>query len=190
MIMHANAIARVRRLHGFSLVEVIVAIGVVALSVVGLFGLLAHSGDSSERLAARATAIRLGDAIEIELMRLRDAAPGDAPDGGLGELAALMRNESDDTPLRLVAVRDGIRVVRESDADSPEHRIPLRDRFYRVDVQRQSGALAYEENDAVLAYTVEVRWPYMAAAGPEANDAVAADPLRASRVRLNLAISR
>lgn len=174
---------------GFTLVEVIVAIGIAAITVVALVALLAAGGRVAAEVSARNQAGNLADAVTVELLRLRDTAPTDGPAGKLALLASAIPASGSSGSLRLVAAPEGLRVIRESEADDPVSGVPLSDRFYLIEVRQQPGDLSYVPGAGFLALTATVRWPYHLRTGPEAGAAMAADLTQASTVVLNLALS-
>ena len=173
----------------FTLVEVIVAIGMVAVTVVALVALLAASSRAAGEMAARQQAVHLADAVTLELLRLRDALPGDEPAGGLDVLATLIPESASSQSLRLVGSLDGLRIVRESEAGDPELGLAPGDRYFLIEVRQQSGNLAYVAGAGFLAVSAKVRWPYQSKLGPEGSAAVTADLSQASTAVLNLAVT-
>jgi len=180
-----------RRRAAFTLVEVVVAVGVFAVSIVAVLGLLSPVSRAVAGVADRDTAAQLGDAIQVELVRLRDRQTASSSQTKLDAFAALV--PAGDV-LKLVASRDGARVIRESDAEnnpvtgSPPG-VAKRDRYFLIEVSRQPSPLGdYTAGAGFLALTLTVKWPYQIASGPGAGDATAADLTQASVLILNAAI--
>jgi len=180
---------RIRRA-SFTLVEVVVAIGVFAVTIVAVIGLMTPLSRSVAGVSDFDKAAQLGDAIQAELVRLRDlTASGNKLD------ALYNASFAGGKVLTLVAPPDTSRVVRESDADndpatgSPPGVFP-RDRYFLIEIRAQSAPLNYTpgSNQAFLAVTAIVKWPYQIATGPNAPAAAAADATQTSSLLLNFAV--
>lgn len=149
----------------FSLIEVVIAVGVFASGIVVLLALLPamlqRSADSGDTL----TALRLPDAIRSELLAIGGANPVSSIGGRIADLGTLA-----DDKLRLVATHDG--------ADVRELGIDSRDKYFLIEVFRfTSGQLAFNAAAPVLAMQVRVSWPYQplgaaAISPPEARSSV------------------
>ncbi|MDB6092500.1 MAG: hypothetical protein JWM32_62 [Verrucomicrobia bacterium] len=150
---------RLVRARAFTLVEVIVAVGMLAVTTVGLVAVIAANGRTASELLRRNQADALGDAITVELWRLRELT------GNLSALALLVPTEETAEGLRLVASIDGLKVVRESDADDPDVGIRVGDRFFLVELRRLERELVFVPSAGCLAVSVEVSWPYQLRAG-------------------------
>ena len=138
----------------FSLLEVVIAVGIFATAVVTLLALLpATLRESADSLDTQ-IALRLPGAIETELRRLVAAQGFDA-------LAARIpvMNATPDHGELLVAIgatHQGDDVRRLAAGESP-----VRDQYFLIELQRFGpGPLAYEAAGAVLALNVRVSWPY------------------------------
>ncbi len=142
---------------GFSLVEVVIAVGIFAVAVVGILGLLPslarQAAESSDTIAAQ----RLPEPVHIELDRLAATA-------GFDSLAAAMPVMS--TPLQdgfaLVGARDGLRVLVANPGFSTGTSVmPQSERYFHIEAWRfDTAPLSYEPGAAVLALHVRVSWPY------------------------------
>ena len=152
---------------GFTLVEVIVAVGIVTVTVSALAAMLAAGSRVAAENSARHQAARLGDAVALELMRLRDAPAADGSTDPLELLAGKIPPGGSSAPLRLVGSRDGLRVVRETEADDPVLGLPSRERFYRIEVRQLPGSLAFRAGAGFLAVAATVHWSGQWSAGPE-----------------------
>lgn len=149
----------------FSLIEVVIAVGVFASGIVVLLALLPamlqRSADSGDTL----TALRFPDAIRSELLAIGGVNPVSNIGGKLADLET-----STDGKLRLVAAHDGTD-VRELGIDS-------RDKYFLIEVFRfPSGQLAFNAAAPVLAMQVRVSWPFqplgaIALSPPEARSSV------------------
>jgi len=168
---------------GFTLIEVVVAIGILALMLTTGFGLMAVSarwgGDSLDADAAG----RLGEIIPDELERLKAG-----PD--LAGLAAIIPPGGSGAPLRLVATRDGRRVLPCDGAapaadralnDPVQPGIAVCDRYYLIEVEQQLD-LPYVPDAGFLAVSVRVTWPYQVPAGPPVSGATSTDASPAREV--------
>ena len=135
----------------FSLLEVVIAVGIFATAVVTLLALLpATLRESADSLDTQ-IALRLPGAIETELRR-------QVATQGFDALAARIpiMNASPDHGELLVATHQGDDVRRLLVGESP-----VRDQYFLIELQRfGSGSLAYDPAGAVLALNVRVSWPY------------------------------
>jgi hypothetical protein len=162
--------------HGFSLLEVVMAIGILALAVIALLGFIAASANTDGDLADARAAAGLGGPIQAELERLRAEL-------GLDGLAAAVPPAGSPAPLQLVATRDGRRVLRADGAGAAADRplddsalpgIARRDRYFAIAVTRQLD-LPDAPDAGFLAVSALVRWPFNLPVGPAAPGAVAVD---------------
>jgi hypothetical protein len=160
---------------------VIVAIGLIAIVLVALLASFGPAARSAGDAADVEVAARLAGNIQIELERLE-------AEFGLEGLAALVPSAGSVPPLRLVATRDGQRVLRaDGTAPAADHApddptlpgIAQRDRYYLAGVTQQLD-LPYAAGAGFLAVSVRVEWPYRLPAGPETPGAARpdADPSR------------
>ena len=165
----------------FSLIEVVVALGILAVTLVAVLGLLASSTRPAGEIADVHVAARLGENIQDELERLKDGL-------GLDGLAAIVPAGGSAAPLQLVATRDGRRVLRADGAvpaaghalnEPVQPGIANRDRYYLAEVTQQLD-LPYAPAAGFLAVSVRVTWPYRLPMGPPTPEATAvdADPAR------------
>lgn len=159
---------------GFSLVEVVVAVGIFALAIVGVIGLLAPSIKAVSEIADTNVAARLAQNIQMELENYGFAPVVTAtdPNGSLKKI-------------QLVATKDGLRVVRSNGTTPiPADNDPVTgtppgiaaaDRYYLVEVTQfpAGNTLAYTaaNNPGFVALSVRVLWPYkLPAAGGTSRD--------------------
>jgi hypothetical protein len=178
---------RRRGLSAFTLVEVIIAIGITAFGVVALSGLLVAQSRSILEARAKVQAVSLGDALAGELDRLRDE-PDPAFQNKLDRLASLIPASDRAEGLRLVASLDGLRVAPEDEWGAGEEQIPRAEQFFLVELRRCSGELEYVSGAGSLSLTATIRWPYQVRTGPGLSDAVTSDVARMRSLVLNLAV--
>ena len=142
---------QVSAIPAFSLLEVVIAVGIFATAVVTLLALLpATLRESADSLDTQ-IALRLPGAIETELRR-------QVATQGFDALAARIpiMNASPDHGELLVATHQGDDVRRLAAGENP-----VRDQYFLIELQRfGSGSLAYDPAGAVLALNVRVSWPY------------------------------
>lgn len=141
-----------RRHAGFSLIEVVIAIGVTAGGIAVILALLPSLARESANAADLQTALRLPDAVEI---RLREEMGGAFP-GGL------------QSGVVLIADKDGANVRRETQTGTP----PTLPYFHIEAKPFPGGDLAYQSGRPVLPLTVRVAWPYAAVKAAEASATV------------------
>lgn len=136
---------------GFSLIEVVIAIAVVAGGLAVILALLPTLMRNAESAAEAHIALRLPDAVHAALKQeIR---------GDFASFAAGIRSDG----LDLVAEKNGSNVRRVDAIDDP-----VRSRHFLIEVRGvDSGELAYNDGDAVLVMHVTVSWPYQALAGAE-----------------------
>ena len=158
---------RFRLSRSFSLVEVVVAIGLVGASLVALTGLLSTTTHSAAALDDAHGLDSLGASIQCELDRLKDSL-------GMAGLAALVPAGGAATPLQLVGARDGL-YARRADAADPAANRPLhdpvlpgianRDRYFLIEVTHlpDSGSA---DNAGLVMVSARCSWPYKIPVGP------------------------
>jgi Tfp pilus assembly protein PilV len=145
---------------GFSLVEVVIAVGVFAGTIAVVLALLpsltAQSAASADALAAQ----RLPDALRLEMQRL-------AAVGGFDALAARVPVMSSPLAdgLGFVAARDDVRLhALNYLPPTASEALLLREQFFLVEIWRfPESPLAYDASSAVLPVYVRVSWPYRVA---------------------------
>lgn len=182
---------RSRRARAFTLIEVVIAVGIFAGAIVIILALFGPLTRSIGEVADTSRAARLAEAINAELLRVCDAQ---VPTTGtkLDALADLVKNGA---ILRLVASNDGSHVVCETNADNDPVTgtppgIALRDRYYLVEVRAQPAPLNYTAGiSAFLPLAATIKWPYQVATGPAPPDALAADLTQAQTILLNYALT-
>lgn len=152
----------------FSLVEVVVAVGIFALSIVAVFGLLTPIARDSAAVIETSTAVRLAESINHELERVG------------GKAVAALGNDT----VYLVATADGSRVLRSGDSAvgatgsydaentlnaTPVAGIAQRDRYYLIEVKliKDDGGdsndkintATFDTNAGAVPVRVKVSWP-------------------------------
>lgn len=138
---------------GFSLVEVVIAVGVFAVAVTAILAVLPSVTRQNAEFADRMVAQRLPAALHTELARL-------AATSGYDVLATSVpvMTTSLDAGLSFVATRDGssLGAISSSGAD-----IPVDERYFQIETWRFDRVpLTYDASGAVLALFVRVTWPY------------------------------
>lgn len=143
----------------FSLVEVVIAVGVFAGAIAVILALLPALSGQAAAAGDSLVAQRIPDALRVELRRL-------ATSGSLHSLA--MRVPVAVAPLddglAFVASRDGARLhVREYLPPASADTLPADEQFFLLEVWRFPAApLAYDATGTVLPLLVRVSWPYRA----------------------------
>lgn len=163
----------------FSLVEVVIAVGVAGISLVVLLGLLASVSREAGQAVARHTALTLADATAVELTAL-------ARQAGFDAFAATVpvRSAVADAGLLLVAARDGTQVRRLEVAENPR-----RDAYFLIEVNRfADGALRFVGDAGAMAVQVRVSWPYRPLVAGGSGEAVPA--AERERVEFSVAVNR
>lgn len=151
----------------FSLVEVVVATGLVAVALVAILGLLAATTHSAAELSDGQGTASLGGSIQYELERLKDSH-------GLAGLAQLVPPSGSTAPLRLMGTRDGLCVRCVDAADPAANRslrdpalpgIANRDRYFLIELTRLPEWEATADSGFV-AVSARCAWPCQLSAGP------------------------
>jgi len=149
----------------FSLVEVVIAVGIFALAVSVILALLPGLGRQAVVSGDMLTAQRLPDALRLELARAAQAGDFD----GLANAAAPMVAPLPAT-LQLVASRDATRVqTLNYQTPAAGDLLPESEQYFLAEVWRfTEPPLAFDPAGAGLALQVRVSWPYHTpgAAGP------------------------
>jgi prepilin-type N-terminal cleavage/methylation domain-containing protein len=167
---------------GFSLIEVIIAVGIFAVAVSAMLGLLPALTRQAATSADTLNASRLSDAIRVELRRLALA-------GSFDSLVAQVQPLATPLPATLLfaATRDTANLhALEYQPPASAEQIPAEAQYFLIEAWRFVDApLAFEAGGVVLALHVRVSWPY------RVPGALAVTPL-ADREQLsfNLALSR
>ena len=138
---------------GFTLVEVVMAVGIFAGSIAVVLSLLPslarQSADSSDRLVAQ----RMSDALQIELERQIALIGFDSFANKVPVMDAPLSNGLD-----LVATSSGLRIEPVSGAGGGGI---ANDQHFLIEVWRFSQApLAYDSSAATLPLYVRISWPY------------------------------
>lgn len=172
---------------GFSLVEVIVAVGIFAIVIAGVIGLLGPSAKAIAENNDTIVAGNMADRIASELTRLRGAP------SAFASFAAGIPSSTSGTPLKLVATRSGDRIVREADSDNDPltgtpRGIVLADRYFLIEVRQQAAPLNYSAGDGVAAVAATVSWPYEIRTNTGDADATQSAAVDRSSITVNLAI--
>lgn len=152
-----------RQIPGFSLVEVIIAVGIFAGAVAVILALLAPLSRQSAASADSLTALRLPDAIRAELGRLSRV-------GGLDSLAGQARPMAAPLPatLTLVASRDAARIQSLNYLPpASSDQVAQGDQFFLIEAWIfNQPPLAYDPSGTVLALHVRVSWPHFTPGAP------------------------
>lgn len=149
----------------FSLLEVVIALGIFASAIVIVLALLPSIGGQASSAADALVAQRMPDALRVEMRRLATA-------GGFDALAT--RTPVAGAPLEeglaFVASRDGAR-LHSLDYFPPNaaDALAASEQYFLVEIWRFASApLAYDATAAVLPVTVRVSWPYRVPGSPDA----------------------
>jgi len=145
-----------RRDRAFSLIEVIVAVAVFAISITVILALLPALTGRGIETADRLIAARLPDALQAELVRLAasgfDALAGQAP---------VMSTPLNDHGLAFVATRDGARLHSAEYLLPATGRIEEAEQYFLVECWRfPDGPLQFDASQSSLTLAVRVSWPY------------------------------
>ena len=167
---------------GFSLVEVLAAVGIFAFAVTVILALLPALTRQAAATADTLTALRLPDPLRIELRRVAIA-------GGFDALAAQTKAMEEPLPatIALAASREAARVhTLDYLPPASSDQIPEDERFFLLEAWSFGAApLAFDSAGAGLALHVRVSWPF------RVRGSAAATPLGDREyVTFNLALNR
>jgi hypothetical protein len=140
---------------GFSLLEVVLAIGVFAIALLPVLGLLPGLARQGAVSTDALVAARLPDALRVELQRLAT--------GGFDSLATTIpaMDASLASGFAMVATRDGSRLHAVGLPPPGEAPITGQEQYFLVECWRfPEEPLGYAPDCAVLAVQVRVSWPY------------------------------
>lgn len=190
MMTHSTQIKQ----RGFSLIEVLLAIGVFAFTILAVIAMLGSSSQATAEVLNSVNAGQISDAIRTELENYG--------------YDALVSDTSGTGPLRLYGSKDADRVVLINNAgndpeDDPPGMYP-RDRFFLIEIERlgvpNEDSFAHKLADdwpfaAQLALSVRVYWPYNIPLGPPTanpmgDDVRTVDSNRRSVAIFNVSIPR
>ena len=161
--------------NGFSLIEVILAIGVFALTIVAVIGLLGPIAQQVRDLQDTRVANSLPVPIREELNRVGFEHFVAVSSGSTAVAAGAFPSdlsEDEGEPgacLVLYGTEDGSKVVVRGgagvspNADGGILEIPEADRYFLVQVFPATGSLEYQDGpngDAHIAFRVLISWPY------------------------------
>ena len=160
----------IQRAAGFSLIEVILAIGVFALTIVAVIGLLGPISQQVQDLQDTRAANRLPPPIREELNRLGFDYFVNINASGVASVRAGL---SESSPVVLFGNEDGTIVSIGQEVDSSAPPIPEAARYFLIEVFLAAPIngpenLSYDTDppDAHIAFRVEISWPYNARTGP------------------------
>jgi hypothetical protein len=155
---------------GFSLIEVLIAIGIFAFSIVAVVAMLGATSVATSEAIESSTAARIADGVRAELNQYNP-----------GQLDGLTNNPND--PLILYATRDGERVrlgravgggqiPANASLDPAGGNLPgiaQRDRFFEIEVVQLDDNLRYDTSKSFIGLSVKVKWPHQLPQGPASN---------------------
>lgn len=157
---------------GFSLIEVVVATGIFAFSIVAIIGLMSPMSKRTDDVLDGEVAARLSNLIGTELQRQ-----------GFAWSAANVPVAESDEPIILYASADGSRVrLAGIDADAAlagvaQPGISERDRYFLIEVRKHAAPLDFDPAvSSVVSVQSRVWWPYLVPAGPASDTSIAAGP--------------
>ncbi len=179
-----------RGLAAFSLLEVVVAVGVFALGMVAVVGLYAPVAKSVSTVGDAEAAARVADAVRSRLqtlpfetaltlvqtpanLRRKDGDGAYNPNDGTKYPEVLFGKLSGD-----VGVYDATRDPKAW-YDARGARVPDADKYFEIDLVRNEtlSPVAADATAALVAYTIRVRWPaFLPSTSPAGFVQVGANP--------------
>lgn len=142
-----------RFIAAFSLVEVVISIGVLSAGVIVAFALIPALARDSAATADALSAQQLPDPLRVELTRLATVEGF----GSFGNRIAIITPELENG-LQLVASKDALRVqLLEGSANA----IEISDQYFLLECWRFADApLSFDPSKGYLALHVRVSWPF------------------------------
>jgi type II secretory pathway pseudopilin PulG len=157
-----------RRPNGFSLVEIVLAVGVFAITIVAVIGLLSPTLNQVSESTERATVNRMADLITHEVQRLGfDFFSAQVPDVDSLNPEWVLANEA----LFFVSAEGDIislgQGISRSNSAIPQARQPftrefnVNEAFFAVDFRRHGRSLnpGGDDQRAAIAYQFRIVWP-------------------------------
>lgn len=157
------------RQRGFTLIEVIIATGILATSILAIIAFLGATGQATSEVMNTTVASRIADNIRAELQK--------------ADLDNLYGLADPNNPLELFATKDGERVriddgsgsIDEVDGDDDPPGIALGNRFFLIEIRRLENSLEFSnstefQDSAMLPLSVQIVWPYRVKTGPDPED--------------------
>lgn len=146
---------------GFTLLEVIIAVGLFATSVVVVISLLPGLTRQSTITTDTLAALRLPDALHVELVRLA------TPDYDTLAAQIPLMNPSSEAGFALVATRDAARLHSQDYLPPTSTVIPDDEQYFLVECWRFADEpLRYTGRNDCLTLAVQVTWPYRLPGAP------------------------
>ena len=142
---------------GFSLFEVVIAVGIFAAAITVMVGLLPSLTRQSTVAVEMQAALRLPDSVRSELERVATAGGFDGLAGHFSPLSSSLPDT-----LKLVAIRDAS-IVQSLDYQPPSAAewIGADNRYFLIEAWKFSDPpLVFETAGASLLLHVRVSWPY------------------------------
>jgi type II secretory pathway pseudopilin PulG len=141
-----------KRKSGFSLVEVVVSVGIFAVAIVGIIGLFAPTTKNVAAVADSDASTRAVAAIQSYLKEQASTSEGFK---GLQSTVTATGTNYD-----YYATKGGDKVVHK-DGKSADTIIPNSGRFFEFSLTRNTDLSKVDDDDAAgfLAFTIKLRWP-------------------------------
>lgn len=169
-------------LGGFSLLEVIIAVGIFGTTVTVMLGLLPALTRQARATADTLAALHLPDGVRLELQRVATVGGFEALAGQITPMLAPLP-----TTLALAADREATR-VQTLDYLPPiaADLLAVGHRYFLIEVWRFNEApLAYDPGGGMLALHVRVSWPYLTT-----DSAAPTQLINREQVTFNVALDR
>ena len=146
-----------RSTRAFSLIEVVIAVGVFAVAVVVILALLPSLSRAAADSADTMVVQNLTEGIQVELTRLATSGGFDALANRIPEMSAPLVDGMD-----LIAARDGRRLYSPDYLPPPvAGQLPEAERYFLVEIWRfNQPPLRFDPAAAVIPVYVRVSWPY------------------------------
>jgi type II secretory pathway pseudopilin PulG len=156
---------------GFSLVEVVVSVGIFAVAIVGIIGLFAPTTKTVSAVADSDGSTRALAAIQSYLKEKTSTSTG------FSDLQTALGDDSNTTGTGYVyyVTKGGEKVVNILTDANPATIIPNNERFFEFSVIRNAtlSPVADKDTAGFLALTISLRWPAFTPSADGAGTAVA-----------------
>jgi uncharacterized protein (TIGR02598 family) len=172
------------RKNGFSLVEVVVAVGIFALAIVGVIGLLSPTNKAIADVTDSDNATRVVTAVQQGLQQMASSGKFTKPSSGMGVGSSAATADdgliwatapadptdgnalpSTTTARTIYASRDGSKVGLTSDATVWGSTTNHSQKYFEImlirntDLSKNTDAATADTAAGYLAYTMRIRWP-------------------------------
>ncbi len=158
----------IRKITGFSLVEVVVSVGIFAVAIVGIIGLFAPTTKNVAAVGDSDGSTRAVAAIQSYLKESASTSTG------FTDLQKALGDDSSTTGTGYIyyVTKEGSKVVNINSDTNAAIIIPDKDRFFEFSLVRNAtlSPVADKDTAGFLAFTINLRWPAYLPNGVQVTD--------------------